>query len=206
MIGRLPVDFYLTGGTALSRAYLHHRYSDDLDFFANGVLNFKQQVNAVIRELKDSGLQFETTVADEGFARIFIFAGECSLKIDFVNDVPFRSGIPFDTPIFSRTDNILNILSNKLTALGRYELKDVVDIVFISGTVTFNWENIFNDASEKDIWVNPVNAVEILEQLPIEKILDIVWINEPPSKEWFTQRIKQIIPDILEGGNNTLFG
>ncbi len=27
--------FYLTGGTALSRQYLHHRYSDDLDFFLN---------------------------------------------------------------------------------------------------------------------------------------------------------------------------
>jgi len=26
-IGKLPVGFYLTGGTALSRAYIHHRYS-----------------------------------------------------------------------------------------------------------------------------------------------------------------------------------
>ena len=34
-IGKLPVRFYLTAGTALSRAYLHHRYSDDLDFFVN---------------------------------------------------------------------------------------------------------------------------------------------------------------------------
>ncbi|MDD4310358.1 MAG: nucleotidyl transferase AbiEii/AbiGii toxin family protein, partial [Candidatus Cloacimonetes bacterium] len=27
--------FYLTGGTALDRFYLHHRYSEDLDFFIN---------------------------------------------------------------------------------------------------------------------------------------------------------------------------
>ena len=26
-------DFFLTDGTALSRAYYGHRYSDDLDFF-----------------------------------------------------------------------------------------------------------------------------------------------------------------------------
>jgi predicted nucleotidyltransferase component of viral defense system len=32
IVAELPVDFYLTGGTALSRAYLNHRYSDDLDF------------------------------------------------------------------------------------------------------------------------------------------------------------------------------
>lgn len=32
-----PIDtkFYLTGETALSRAYLNHRFSDDLDFFVN---------------------------------------------------------------------------------------------------------------------------------------------------------------------------
>ncbi len=33
IIQRQGVDFYLTGGTALSRCYLNHRYSDDLDFF-----------------------------------------------------------------------------------------------------------------------------------------------------------------------------
>lgn len=26
-------EFYLSGGTAASRGYLHHRFSDDLDFF-----------------------------------------------------------------------------------------------------------------------------------------------------------------------------
>ena len=28
-------QFHLTGGTALSRGYLQHRFSDDLDFFVN---------------------------------------------------------------------------------------------------------------------------------------------------------------------------
>ena len=31
----LHTPFYLTGGTALSRGYYNHRYSDDLDFFVN---------------------------------------------------------------------------------------------------------------------------------------------------------------------------
>ncbi|MGI5097497.1 nucleotidyl transferase AbiEii/AbiGii toxin family protein [Treponema socranskii] len=33
IVKNLDVPFYLTGGTALSRGYYHHRYSDDLDFF-----------------------------------------------------------------------------------------------------------------------------------------------------------------------------
>jgi len=33
--------FYLTGGTALGRYYLKHRYSDDLDLFVNRENDFK---------------------------------------------------------------------------------------------------------------------------------------------------------------------
>ncbi|MBS1681024.1 MAG: nucleotidyl transferase AbiEii/AbiGii toxin family protein [Bacteroidetes bacterium] len=36
--------FYMTGGTVLSRAYLHHRYSDDLDFFVNQKSDFLKEV------------------------------------------------------------------------------------------------------------------------------------------------------------------
>jgi hypothetical protein len=204
IIGKLPVGFYLTGGTALSRAYLHHRYSDDLDFFVNEVPGFKSQVNIVIKALADSDHKIDISVADDGFARIFVFDGTSSLKLDFVNDVPFRKGTPIVTPLFVRTDNLNNILSNKVTALGRYSTKDVVDIVYICETLKFNWENIINDASEKDLWVNPVNVAQVLERFPVEKLHEIGWITEAPPYEWFNSRIDQIIPDILDGNDNSL--
>lgn len=205
IVGKLPVGFYLTGGTALSRAYLHHRYSDDLDFFVNDAPDFKSQVNIIIKALADTGHKINISVADDGFARIFVFDGDSSLKLDFVNDVPFRKGAPIVTPLFVRTDNLNNILSNKVTALGRYSTKDVVDIVYICETLKFNWENIVNDASEKDLWVNPVNVVEVLEQFPVEKLQEIGWMIEIPSFEWFNSRINQIIPDILDGNENSLY-
>jgi hypothetical protein len=34
-ISKCGVRFFLTGGTALSRGYYNHRYSDDLDFFVH---------------------------------------------------------------------------------------------------------------------------------------------------------------------------
>jgi hypothetical protein len=203
-IGELPVEFYLGGGTALSRGYLRHRYSDDLDFFVNGDPNFKPQVNTIIEELSYSGLQGETSVADYGFTRLFIMEGDCVLKLDFINDVPFRRGIVSETSIFPRTDNIFNILSNKITALGRYAARDVVDIIYICEATPFNWQSIFRDASEKDVWINPVHAAQILEQFPIEKLDGIAWIGTPPTAEWFKQRIDRIIPDILNGADNSL--
>jgi predicted nucleotidyltransferase component of viral defense system len=205
LIGQLPVEFYLTGDTALSRAFLHHRYSDDLDFFLNDAPDFKQQFKIVIDALSASGQEFDISTAGDGFARIFIPQRECTLKLDFVNDVPFRSGTPSGTSLFIRTDNILNILSNKLTALNRYASKDVVDIVFICETTQFNWINIFDDVSKKDLWVNPVNTAEILEQFPAEKLEEIIWAGEIPSNDWLLSRIKRIIPDILDGKSNSLF-
>ncbi len=35
VVSGLDTGLYLTGGTAASRAYLNHRFSDDLDFFTN---------------------------------------------------------------------------------------------------------------------------------------------------------------------------
>ena len=52
VIGRLKLDFYLTGGTALGRCYLNHRYSDDLDFFVNNHKEFKKQCSTAINALK----------------------------------------------------------------------------------------------------------------------------------------------------------
>ncbi len=34
-VNALDTGFYLGGGTATSRGYLHHRFSDDLDLFVN---------------------------------------------------------------------------------------------------------------------------------------------------------------------------
>ena len=44
----LNLPFYLTGGTALSRFYFDHRYSDDLDFFVNDDPDFKAYVKSFL--------------------------------------------------------------------------------------------------------------------------------------------------------------
>jgi hypothetical protein len=41
LISKCGTRFFLTGGTALSRAYYHHRYSDDLDF-VNDVADIRE--------------------------------------------------------------------------------------------------------------------------------------------------------------------
>ena len=55
VISRCETRFYLTGGTALSRGYYQHRYSDDLDLFVNNDADYKEQVEAVLSALCNAG-------------------------------------------------------------------------------------------------------------------------------------------------------
>ena len=70
IIRRQEVDFYLTGGTALSRCYLNHRYSDDLDFFVNQASDFKRQVQRAVTAIRQDKIKIETGTASESFFRI----------------------------------------------------------------------------------------------------------------------------------------
>jgi len=201
----LPVDFYLTGGTALSRAYLNHRYSDDLDFFVNLNSGFEKQVELILQSITKEQIKSEIAVTGESFTRIFVHHDEAILKIDFVNDVPYHSGNQIITELFSRTDNIGNILSNKLTALSRLSEKDVVDLVFIALKYQFNWIDIINEASEKDMWVNAVEASKILDDFPLNKLDDIKWVTPVEDYSLFEKQLQVLIADLLLGRDNSLF-
>lgn len=199
-LSSLNTDFYLTGGTALSRFYLKHRYSDDLDFFANNSEHFKENISAIIKNLD---INYEIGVRDEMFVRLMLNMEDCYMKIDFVNDVPFHSGTFSKTPVFDKIDNPINILSNKISALQRNSPKDIADIVLISEKFNFSWVKIIEDAQKKDLWVNPLDVAMVLESFPIEQLNDVKWISMP-DMNLFSKKIKLIINDIVKGKTNSL--
>jgi len=125
-------DFFLTGGTALSRVYYNHRYSDDLDFFINQSKTYDDQLDKVLALLHENGYTWdihnEYTRA-ENFTTLKVKKdSDTLLKLDFVNDLVPHYGEIIETKLFYRTDSIRNMLSNKLSAIFRYAAKDVADI------------------------------------------------------------------------------
>jgi len=115
---QVETGFYLTGGTAASRGYLQHRFSDDLDFFVNDEDRFGLWVERIIQSFVQSdewGCQ--VLMKEERFGRLNVMEGEISLKIEMVNDVPARVGKIRDHPVLGRLDSAENILANKITAL-----------------------------------------------------------------------------------------
>ena len=203
VIAALPVDFYLTGGTALSRCYLNHRFSDDLDFFVNGSENFKPQLELILKSLSDHNITHEISTISNSFVRLIVKEQQHILKIDFINDINVHFGNLESCPFFPRVDNPLNILSNKICAVSRYEAKDISDILSLSIAFSFSWEDIINEAKEKDIWVNPLEVSKIIYEFPVEKLEFIKWI-EPIDTEIAEKQLKQIARDILKGNTNSL--
>jgi predicted nucleotidyltransferase component of viral defense system len=201
----LDTGFYLTGGTALSRAYLKHRYSDDLDFFINSTDDFDIQVKRSVDALESVfQKKTEVTLTSDTFVRMFINDTDASLKLEFVNDVLFRQGEPIETELFKRTDTIRNILSNKISALSRREAKDLVDIIEIAKKYSFNWKEIIAEAKMKDMWVDESEVMLIIKEFPLSRLEEIKWV-ESYNPEKFKQSLTIILNDLFTGRDNSLY-
>lgn len=142
-------EFYLTGGTALSRFYQEKRYSDDLDFFTNSSNRFNYAVKNIISELlKD--FEVEREIESRDFIRVKI---NNLLQVDFVNDRVPRYKEPSILKNGYKIDTIENILSNKITAvIGRDNPKDIFDIYLISKFYNIDWNEILKSAREKSVF------------------------------------------------------
>lgn len=209
IVKELKLPFYLTGETALNRNYFRRRYSDEIDLFVNKDINFNQHIEAlykVIQEKQRAGLfsiDYQRTRRSENFFQLFILKEDVELKIDLVNDVASHYGDFINNHVLGKIDSLRNILSNKLSAIFRYEPKDVVDIWIICKNLKCNLREIIDEAKSKEAGVDPVAIYEILSSFPLDKLSIIKWI-EKPETEIFKKEIMQIAEDILHGRENSL--
>ena len=212
IVKKAGTPFFLTGGTALSRYYTHHRYSDDLDFFVIQDIEYAKHVNLILQNLMDSEstgliiLDHHSVNKGKAYTQLFVKDSERSeieLKVEFINDVAAHYGVISQDPVLGRIDSLRNILSNKLTALFRSEPKDVVDIHAIAIQNHFNWKNIVTEAKSKEVGADPETIYDILNSFPLEYIETIKWISRPDA-EMFKHEIRTIADDILLGKDNSL--
>jgi len=143
--------FYLSGGAALSRYYLNHRFAYDLDLSVNLLPCFSRKAAHVVDLLKT---QFP--VSDDNvdvFTRTIHLwiQGRDKLKISLANDISEQWGFPVmagRVPV----DNMKNMLVKKLkTILERDDPKDLFDIISIASAYSFHWGEILKHAQKKAI-------------------------------------------------------
>lgn len=196
VINHTDTGFYLTGGTAASRGYLQHRFSDDLDYFVNDDDSFGLWVERVIQALNKEWT-CEVLMKEERFARLNLVQRDVSLKIEMINDVPARVGEIQNHPILGRLDSAENILANKVTALlDREEPKDLADIWGFCYQKDLSLQAAITDAQSKAAGVFPADLGRVLCSVQKEDWEAIRWIQAPPA-ETFISQLNQLGESLL---------
>lgn len=186
-------SFYLSGGTALANYYLHHRLSDDLDFFTVEDVDsvfLREFAEKLKSTLGAKSLRFER-LHDRNQFFFDLSGGE--LKVEFTR-YPFHQ---LENP--SRLERILvdslrDIAANKLMALlDRFDPKDFVDLYFIFqqtdiSEIRIDVEKKFGHKVSPIFLAGELAKVRRIEALP--KMLKPITIQE--LKDFFADLIKRL--------------
>lgn len=196
IINQADTGFYLTGGTAASRGYLEHRFSDDLDYFVNDDNRFGLWVERLIQVL-NKDWKCDVLMKEERFARLNLVQNDVSLKIEMINDVPARVGETQSHPILGRLDSAENILANKVTALlDREEPKDLADIWGFCCQKNLSLQAAITDAQSKAAGVFPADLGRVLCSVQKADWESVRWIKVP-SAETFILQLNQLGESLL---------
>jgi len=185
-VAGLETEFYLTGGTAASRGYLQHRFSDDLDLFVNDDPRFGLWSERVTHSLAArSGWHCEVLQREERWVRLDLDRGDAGLKIELVNDVPARVGETRAHLMLGRLDSPENILANKVSALvGREEPRDLADVWGFCCRMGLSLSEGIQGARGKAAGVFPADLARILCSATRADWELVRWISAPEPERY----------------------
>ena len=186
-------NFYFTGGTALNAFYLHHRGSEDLDFFSEQ--NFDSQIIIAKVNSWAKKYSFEIDLRQVENINVFIleFPSKEEVKVDFVTH-PYKRIEKGKFVNNFTIDSLADIATNKLLTINqRTEVKDFVDLYFLLKTYTI-WDLMeglrikFRIKTEPFLIASDFTKVEEFDLLP--KMLVPLELSE--LKKFFRKKAKEI--------------
>lgn len=145
-------NFYLTGGTALSAFYLHHRYSEDLDFFSENEFDILQ-LDIALKKIKDK-LVISKIDYQQSYNRnlFFLHIGDEVVKVEFTF-FPFPRIEKGRSEYGIVIDSLVDIATNKLfTIYQRSMARDYIDLYLIAKEKGLTIEDLIKKAKAKFDW------------------------------------------------------
>jgi hypothetical protein len=201
LIGALDTGFYLSGGTAASRGYLQHRFSDDLDLFVNDDDRFELWSARILQALvAQPTWQVIVMLREARFVRVTVARSDVTLKIELINDVPAHTGAIWQHPELGRLDSAENILANKISAVvDREEPKDLADIWGFCCRLGLSVANAIDNASSKAAGIFVLDIARILATVTAADWQLVRWIDPPPPEQ-FVAELRTLGESLVLGG------
>ena len=157
-----------------------------------------------MRGLHDNG-KVTWGLKDESFCRVFVERTNVKLKLEFVNDVKYRVGLPNRSHSGYLLDTWENILTNKITALSRSAAKDFVDVLFLSLAFSFNWEEMINHAKQKDAWIAEHEIANFFLKFNMDRLHEVAFPSSFDFKTIKLSYFEALARDAFNGFDNSLF-
>jgi len=170
----LVKKFYLSGGTALSAFYLHHRLSVDLDFFSDKPFSY-EELTVFLNTVKEKFNLKDIPVVKIFDRWQFTIEAKEPVKIEFVYFNHEKKRLrPLKKYMNIFVDSLDDIAANKTLAyFDRNEPKDLFDLYYlinISGFTVPHLLQIVKDKfgikfSEFSFWSESTKSLELLKSL-----------------------------------------
>lgn len=187
---------YITGGTVLA-THLGHRQSLDVDLFVTSLEAVDEAVGTLLRQALHRGWTVRSLQTSPGFRRFEVTAGNDQTLFDIVHEVvpqvvpvedkPVRNGI--------RVDSLDDLIANKLCALlGRSDVKDLVDLYFVSesGTDVLDY---LGSAHLKDGGMEPAMLAYVLRHMDVnpERLLLVKPVTEGALLNYREELVERLL-------------
>lgn len=197
-VNALDTEFYLSGGTASSRGYLHHRFSDDLDLFVNDDPRFELWTSRAIQVLAHNpAWTVVVNLREKRFVRLTVEHAGAALKVEMINDVPAHTGGIWLHPQLGRLDSAENILANKITALiDRSDPKDFADIWGFCSQMQLSLTSAITNADSKAAGIFPVEVARILDSASQDDWAAVKWITAPDPAQ-FVHHLRALAESLI---------
>lgn len=202
-LGKIPLfssNYYLTGGTALAEYYLHHRLSDDLDFFTESEVD-KIWLNTLVKKISTS-IKAEKSDLQESFNRnlVYFVVDTQTIKTEFTY-FPFKQ-IEKPRQIYGvNTDSLIDIAVNKFfTIYQKPSARHFIDLYLILAQQKYTWEQLKKLARIKfDTNIDPLQLGSQLILAAEVKDMPKMLINLPEAewRDYFIQKAKSLKDQIV---------
>lgn len=185
----------------MSEFYLHHRLSEDLDFFTEGEFSEREIDDFIARICRKLDISTKKETHMGHIAHYLQFKNSGPLKIDFVHQ-PFKQlehGMYWNK---LRVASLWDITIDKVyTIFNRVASRDFVDLYFTIQKEKYNWNQIIDALEEK--YQAHFDRMSLMTRFPVVKDVQdfptmLVSFDRKRMEEYFLHEVKKMEGEIFQ--------